>query len=73
MFHCHFTKQMRIVSSDNLTAQTLDEAIAAGRRLLRAKPDSDEIDGILIWKDLSFHRTSFGSSAGATGSAEVAP
>jgi hypothetical protein len=53
MFHCHFTKRARIVQGDNLAAKTLDEAIAEGQRLLAAKPDFNELDGILIWDDSS--------------------
>jgi hypothetical protein len=76
MFRCHFTKSMRIVRGVNLTAQTLDEAIAEGQRLLGAKPDVDELDGILIWKDPWFHYMSPAPeqpSPGAAAGASAAP
>jgi hypothetical protein len=53
MFHCHYTKSARIVQGDNLAAKTLDEAIVEIQRLLVAKPDFAELDGILIWDDSS--------------------
>jgi hypothetical protein len=58
MFRCHFTKRARIVQGDNLAAKTLDEAIAEGQRLLSAQSNSEELDGMLIWKDSSFYRPS---------------
>jgi hypothetical protein len=58
MFLCHFTKNARIVRSDNLAARTLDEAIAESQRLLASGPDFDELDGIVIWKDLPCRRMS---------------
>ena len=61
MFRCHFTKRARIVQGENLAAKTLGEAIAECQRLLAAKPDSDELDGVLIWEDLPFQYTSSGS------------
>jgi hypothetical protein len=58
MFRCHLTKHARIVQSDNLAAKTLDEAIVESQRLLASGPDFDELDGIVIWKDLPRRRTS---------------
>jgi hypothetical protein len=58
MFRCHFTKRARIVHGENLSATSLDEAIEEAQRLLSAQSNSDELDGMLIWKDLSFYRTS---------------
>jgi hypothetical protein len=50
MFRCHFTKRAKIVQGDNLVAKTLGEAIAECQRLVAAMPDSDELDGVLIWE-----------------------
>jgi hypothetical protein len=58
MFHCHFTKRARIVQGENLAAKTLDEAIAEAQQLLSAQSNFDELDGMLIWKDSSFYRSS---------------
>jgi len=54
MFRCHFTKLARIVQDDYLAAKTLDGSIAEGQRLLAARSDLDELNGILTWENSSF-------------------
>jgi hypothetical protein len=61
MFRCHFTKRTRIVQGENLSATSLDEAIEEAQRLLSEQSDSDELDGMLIWKDSSLYGASLGS------------
>jgi hypothetical protein len=58
MFRCHFTKRTRIVHGENLSATSLDDAIEEAQRLLSEQSNSDELDGMLIWKDSSPYGTS---------------
>jgi hypothetical protein len=49
MFRCHFTRCGHIVMGDNLPANTLEEAIEEGQKLLSERSQEHELEGIEIW------------------------
>jgi hypothetical protein len=49
MYRCYLIHHGRIASCAELAAATLDEAIARGRVLLAADPDTRPNSGIEIW------------------------
>jgi hypothetical protein len=50
MFRCHFTRSGRIAMGENLDSTTLSEAIASGEKMLTERADTDDYDGIEIWR-----------------------
>jgi hypothetical protein len=58
MYRCHFTKNGRIVLGESLTAETLEDAILEGERMLAEKAAAENLDGIEIWARASFLYTS---------------
>jgi hypothetical protein len=51
MYRCHFMQAGRIVQGLNLKVQTLDAAIATGRKILADHIELIECDGLEIWLD----------------------
>jgi hypothetical protein len=51
MYRCHFMQRGRIEESCNLDVDTLDAAIATGRKILADHLDGDQCDGLEIWLD----------------------
>jgi hypothetical protein len=49
MYRCYLLRDGRIVKAENLDVATLDQAIAAGRRLLADQPRDRIFSGIEIW------------------------
>jgi hypothetical protein len=49
MYRCYLVRAGRIAVGCDLDADTIDEAITRGRRLLAAQPESDHFSGIEIW------------------------
>jgi hypothetical protein len=51
MYRCHFMHAGRITQGCNLKVETLDAAIATGRKILADLIDPDDCDGLEIWLD----------------------
>jgi hypothetical protein len=51
MYRCFFMQAGRIAQSCNLRVETLDAAIATGRKILTDLIDPDDCDGLEIWLD----------------------
>ena len=51
MYSCLFTQSGRIARGCNLRVETLDAAIATGRKILADLLDPDDWDGLEIWLD----------------------
>jgi hypothetical protein len=49
MYRCYLVRAGRIAVGYDLNADTIDEAIALGRRLLAAQPESEHFSGVEIW------------------------
>jgi hypothetical protein len=49
MYRCYFVRAGRIAAGCDLDADTFDEALVRGRRLLAAQPESEQFSGIEIW------------------------
>jgi hypothetical protein len=43
----------RIIAGEDIDSETLDEAKAAGYKMIGERQDSNQIDGIEIWQGLS--------------------
>lgn len=50
MYRCYLVHHGRIAKAEDLAASTLDEAIAQGRTLLNACPETTAASGIEIWQ-----------------------
>jgi hypothetical protein len=51
MYRCLFIQAGRIAQGCNLRVETLDAAIATGRKILADLLDPDDCDGLEIWLD----------------------
>jgi hypothetical protein len=51
MYRCLFMQAGRIAQGCNLRVETLDAAIATGRKILADLIDNDDCDGLEIWLD----------------------
>ena len=51
MYRCHFMRAGRVTQGYNLKVETLDAAIATGRKILADHIDPDDCDGLEIWLD----------------------
>jgi hypothetical protein len=51
MYRCHLLHAGRITQGYNLKVETLDAAIATGRKILADHIDPDDCDGLEIWLD----------------------
>ena len=51
MYRCHFMQAGRIVQGLNLKVETLDAAIATGRKILADHIELIDCDGLEIWLD----------------------
>ncbi|HEY4042116.1 MAG TPA: hypothetical protein VGM32_09785 [Rhodopila sp.] len=51
MYRCHFTRAGHVAHGCNLQVETLDAAIATGRKILADLIDPDDCDGLEIWLD----------------------
>lgn len=51
MYRCHFMHAGRITQGCNLEVETLDAAIATGRKILADQIDPDDCDRLEIWLD----------------------
>jgi hypothetical protein len=51
MYRCHFMQAGRIAHGCNLKVETLDAAIATGKKILADHIDLDHCDGLEIWLD----------------------
>jgi hypothetical protein len=51
MYRCHFMHAGRITQGCNLKVETLDAAIATGRKILADDIELVECDGLEIWLD----------------------
>jgi hypothetical protein len=53
MYRCYLIRDGRIAVGEDLDADTLDRAVAQGRRLLAAQQDAENFRGIEIWQGRS--------------------
>jgi hypothetical protein len=51
MYRCHFIRAGRVALGCNLAVETLDAAIATGRKILADITEPDDFDGLEIWLD----------------------
>ncbi len=51
MYRCHFMQSGHVAQGCNLKVETLDAAIATGRKILADLIDPDDCDGLEIWLD----------------------
>jgi hypothetical protein len=51
MYRCHFMQAGRITQGCNLRVETLDAAIATGKKILADLIEPDDCDGLEIWLD----------------------
>jgi hypothetical protein len=51
MYRCHFMHDGQITQGCTLSVETLDAAIATGRKMLEDQLDPDDCDGLEIWLD----------------------
>lgn len=51
MYRCHFIRDGRITQGCTLMVETLDAAIATGRKILADHLDPDGFDRLEIWLD----------------------
>jgi hypothetical protein len=54
VFRCYFTRGGHIAMGDNLDVVTLEEAIAAGKKMLAERAVVDNLDGIEVWDRATF-------------------
>ena len=53
MYRCHFMQAGQIVQGLNLKVETLDAAIATGRKILADHIEFSDCDGLEIWLDFA--------------------
>jgi hypothetical protein len=53
-YRCYVIQGGRIIAGEDIDAAALDEAKAAGFRMVEERSDSYQIDGIEIWQGSSF-------------------
>jgi hypothetical protein len=51
MYRCHFIQDGQITQGCTLMVDTLDAAIATGRKMLADQLDPDSCEGLEIWLD----------------------